>query len=80
MTYEYGEKRWNYIDRKRKELEEKPVPLLSGPPQSHMDWPGANPDLPVTNRLSHGTLLKTNKSVAEAKAGVTKSYHCALKC
>jgi hypothetical protein len=37
MIYEYGEPRWNDIDRETKELGQKPVSVSLCPPKSHVD-------------------------------------------
>jgi len=60
MIYEYGERRWNDIDRENRRTRRKTCPsaTLSTTNPTWID-PGANPGLrgerPATNRLSHGT-------------------------
>jgi hypothetical protein len=57
--YEFGERRWNDIDRgKPEEFGEKPVPVPLCPPNTIWIDPGANPGIrgirPATNDLSRG--------------------------
>jgi hypothetical protein len=62
--YEYGERRWNDIDRRKPKNSEKNLSQCQFVHhKSHMDWPGSEPGLrverPLTNRLSHGTAYNT---------------------